>query len=98
VGEVAGVLVASSDEFLSDAVAHALGHDQHAVDRATSWRSAERSLPELRPHLVVIDAGGEGVPERPVVGRVRMVTNLPLVVRTSSPHLEDRLNVGSSIP
>jgi two-component system OmpR family response regulator len=85
------VLVVSSDEFLADAVVHALGSDLHSVERAASWRSAERMLPRLRPQLVVIDAESEGVDERPVVDRVRMVTDVPLVVLSASSQLEDRL-------
>ena len=88
---VARVLLASSDEFLSDAVAHVLSGDEIAVERAESWRSAERLLSAVQPQLVVIDSEGEGVGDRPVVDRVRMVTDVPLVVLSSSPHLEDRL-------
>ena len=88
---IARVLVVSEDEYLADAVAHALRNDNHSVERTTSWRSAERLLPELRPQLVVIDAESEGVDERPVVDRVRMVTDIPLVVLSPSAHLEDRL-------
>jgi two-component system, OmpR family, response regulator len=85
------VLVVSGDEFLADAVVHALRNDNHSVERAASWRSAERLLPELRPQLVVIDAESEGLDERPVVDRVRMVTDVPLVVLSPSSQLEDRL-------
>jgi DNA-binding response OmpR family regulator len=85
------VLVVSNDEFLADAVVHALSNDNHAVERTASWRSAERLLRELRPHLVVIDAESEGLDERPVVDRVRMVTDIPLVVLSPSAQLEDRL-------
>ena len=85
------VLVVSSDDFLADAVVHALGNDHHSVERAGSWRSAERLLPGLRPQLVVIDAESEGLDERPVVDRVRMVTDIPLVVLSGSSQLEDRL-------
>jgi two-component system, OmpR family, response regulator len=85
------VLVVSGDEFLADAVVHALRNDNHAVERAATWRAAERSLPGLRPQLVVIDAESEGLDERPVVDRVRMVTDIPLVVLSASPQLEDRL-------
>jgi DNA-binding response OmpR family regulator len=80
------VLVVSNDEFLADAVVHALGND-HSVDKTASWRLAERLLPELRPHLVVIDAESEGLDERPVVDRVRMVTDIPLVVLSPSAQL-----------
>jgi two-component system OmpR family response regulator len=89
--DVARVLVVSEDEFLADAVVHALRNDNHRVDRTESWRSAERLLPELRPQLVVIDAESEGLDERPVVDRVRMVTDIPLVVLSASTQLEDRL-------
>jgi two-component system OmpR family response regulator len=88
---VARVLVTSGDEFLSDAIAHVLGNDEIAVERARSWRSAERLLPDIQPQLVVIDAESEGVSDRPVVDRVRMVTDVPLVVLSPSPRLEDRL-------
>jgi DNA-binding response OmpR family regulator len=81
----------TGDEFLADAVVHALHNNSHAVERATSWRSAERLLSGLRPQLVVIDAESEGLDERPVVDRVRMVTDIPLVVLSASPQLEDRL-------
>jgi DNA-binding response OmpR family regulator len=40
---------------------------------------------------VVIDAESEALDERPVVDRVRMVTDVPLVVLSPSPQLEDRL-------
>jgi two-component system, OmpR family, response regulator len=89
--DLARVLLVSSDEFLSDAVAHVLRSDELAVERAASWRSAEKLLPQVQPRLVVIDAEGEGVGEKPVVDRVRMVTDVPLVVLSASPHLEDRL-------
>jgi two-component system, OmpR family, response regulator len=85
------VLVVSNDEFLVDAVVHALRNDNHSVEKTASWRSAERLLPELRPDLVVIDAESEGLDERPVVDRVRMVTDMPLVVLSPSAQLEDRL-------
>jgi two-component system, OmpR family, response regulator len=88
---VARVLVVSHDDFLADAVAHALRNDGHHVDTAPSWRKAERVLPELRSQLIVIDAESEGLDERPVVDRVRLVTDMPLVVLSSSPELEDRL-------
>jgi two-component system, OmpR family, response regulator len=88
---VARILVVSDDEFLADAVAHALCDDNHSVEKSASWRSAERLLPELRPHLVVIDAESEGLDERPVVDRVRMATDIPLVVLSPSAQLEDRL-------
>jgi two-component system, OmpR family, response regulator len=93
-GQVAGttrVLVVSNDEFLADAVLHALRNDNHSVEKTASWRSAERLLSELRPDLVVIDAESEGLDERPVVDRVRMVTDMPLVVLSPSAQLEDRL-------
>ncbi len=89
--DVARVLVVGNDEFLSDAVAHVLRSDELAVEQAASWRAAEKLLPQVQPQLVVIDAEGEGVGERPVVDRIRMITNVPLVVLSSSPHLEDRL-------
>jgi DNA-binding response OmpR family regulator len=85
------VVVVSNDEFLADAVVHALHNDNHSVEKTASWRSAERLLPELRPHLIVIDAESEGLDERPVVDRVRMVTDIPLVVLSPSAQLEDRL-------
>jgi DNA-binding response OmpR family regulator len=87
----ARVLVISGDEFLAEAVGHALRNDNHVVERTTSWKSAERLLPELRPQLLVIDAESEGVSERPVVDRVRIVTDIPLVVLSPSAELEDRL-------
>ena len=87
----ARVLVISGDDFLSEAIVHALRSDKHEVERTPSWRSAERLLPELRPQLLVIDAESEGVNERPVVDRVRIVTDIPLVVLTPSAQLEDRL-------
>lgn len=89
--DVARLVVVSKDDFLSDAVVHALSSDQYQVERAVSWQAAAGLLPELQPQLVVIDAESEGVDERPVVDRVRMVTNVPLVVLTPSPRLEDRL-------
>ena len=89
--DVARVLVVTNDDFLADAILHALRDDQVVVERAVSWRSAERVLPELRSQLVVIDAESEGLDERPVVDRVRMVTNVPLVVLSPSPQLENRL-------
>jgi two-component system OmpR family response regulator len=93
-GQVANgarVLVISGDDFLAEAIVHALRNDKHVVERTASWRSAERLLPELRPQLLVIDAESEGVDERPVVDRVRIVTDIPLVVLSPSPQLEDRL-------
>jgi len=93
-GQVASgarVLVISKDDFLAEAIVHALRNDKHDVERTASWRSAERLLPELRPHLLVIDAESEGVDERPVVDRVRIVTDIPLVVLSPSAQLEDRL-------
>jgi DNA-binding response OmpR family regulator len=87
----ARVLLVSGDEFLSDAVAHVLGGDELAVELATSWWSAEKLLPQVQPHLVVIDGEGEGVGDRAVVDRIRMVTNVPLVVLSASAQLEDRL-------
>lgn len=90
-GNLARVLVVSHDDFLADAVAHALRNDNHHVDIAPSWRRAERVLRELRSHLVVIDAESEGLDERPVVDRVRLVTDVPLVVLSPSSQLEDRL-------
>lgn len=85
------VLVVSEDEFLSDAVGHVLRNDQLVVERTTSWHAAERLLPEIRPHLVIVDAESEGLDERPVVERVRLVTEVPLVVLSASPSLEARL-------
>jgi two-component system OmpR family response regulator len=85
------VLVVCGDDFLADAVVHALRNDNHSVERAVSWRAAERLLHELRPQLVVIDAESEGLDERPVVDRVRMVTDIPLIMLSASPQLEDRL-------
>jgi two-component system OmpR family response regulator len=90
-GDPTRVLVVSGDEFLSDAVTHALHRDQHTVERVASWRSAERLLPGLRPALVVVDAESEGADERLVVDRVRVATTVPLVVLSSSSRLEDRL-------
>ena len=81
----------SGDDFLAEAIVHALRNDKHVVERTASWRSAEQLLPELRPQLLVIDAESEGVDERPVVDRVRIVTDIPLVVLTPSAQLEDRL-------
>jgi two-component system, OmpR family, response regulator len=89
--DVTRILVVSGDDFLADAIAHALRVDRHRVERACAWRSAERMLPDYRPHVVVIDAESEGVDERPVVDRVRMITDVPLVVLSPSPRLEDRL-------
>jgi DNA-binding response OmpR family regulator len=85
------VLVVSADEFLSDSIAHALIHEERVVDRVTSWRSAERMLPHVRPHLVVLDADSAGVDDRPVVDRVRTATDVPLVVLSLSSHLGDKL-------
>jgi DNA-binding response OmpR family regulator len=85
------VLVVSGDDFLADGVIHALRNDNHSVERAESWRSAERLLRGLQPQLLIIDAESEGLDERPVVNRVRMVTDIPLVVLSASPQLEDRL-------
>lgn len=93
-GHMAGgarVLVISGDDFLAEAIVHTLRNDEHVVERRASWRVAERILPELRPQLLVIDAESEGVDERPVVDRVRIVTDVPLVVLTASERLEDRL-------
>jgi two-component system, OmpR family, response regulator len=90
-GDVARILVVSNDEYLADAVVHALRNDNHSVEQSNSWRSAERLLPEVRPQLIVIDAESEGLDERPVVDRVRMVTGVPLVVLSASTDLEDRL-------
>ena len=87
----ARVLVVTDDEYLADGIVHALRDERVAVERAGSWRVAERMLPHLRSHLVVIDAESEGLDERPVVDRVRMVTGVPLIVLTSSSRLEDRL-------
>jgi DNA-binding response OmpR family regulator len=87
----ARVLLVSEDDYLSDAVVHALRNDGLAVERAESWRAAQRVLTDVRPDLVVIDAESEGIDERPVVDRVRMVTDVPLVVLSSSDQLEDRL-------
>ena len=88
---VARILVVTNDDFLADAIVHALRDDQVVVERAESWRLAERLLPEFRSQLVVIDAESEGLDERPVVDRVRMVTSVPLVVLSPSPLLENRL-------
>jgi len=87
----ARVLVVTDDEYLADGIVHALRDDNVAVERARSWREAERLLPSLRAHLVVIDAEGEGIDERPVVDRVRLVTGVPLIVLSPSSQLEDRL-------
>lgn len=87
----ARVLVVTDDEYLADGIVHALRDEWVAVERAHTWRSAERMLPRLRSHLVVIDAESEGLDERPVVDRVRMVTGVPLIVLSSSSRLEDRL-------
>src|SRR5262245_50048910 len=59
----ARVLVISGDDFLAEAVVHALRNDNHEVERTPSWKSAERMLPDLRPQLLVIDAESEGVSE-----------------------------------
>lgn len=85
------VLVVSGDEFLADSIAHALIHEERAVDRVTSWRGAERMLPHVRPHLVVLDAENAGVDDRPVVHRVRTATDVPLVVLGPSSHVGDKL-------
>jgi two-component system, OmpR family, response regulator len=87
----ARVLVVSGDDFIAEAVVHTLRNDNHLAERTTSWRSAEHLLPELRPQLLVIDAESEGVDARPVVDRVRIVTDIPLVVLSPSVQLEDRL-------
>src|SRR5262245_3550308 len=87
----ARVLVVSGDDFIAEAVVHTLRNDNHQAERTTSWRSAEQLLPELRPQLLVIDAESEGVDARPVVDRVRIVTDIPLVVLSPSAQLEDRL-------
>jgi DNA-binding response OmpR family regulator len=89
--DVARILVVSNDEYLADGVVHALRNDNHSVEQTASWRTAERLLPDLRPRLIVIDAESEGLDERPVVDRVRMVTDVPLVVLSASVQLEDRL-------
>jgi two-component system OmpR family response regulator len=85
------VLVVTGDDFLADAVVHALRNDNHSVERAVSWRAAERLLPALRPQLVVIDSESEGLDARPVVDRVRLVTDVPLVLLSASSQPEDRL-------
>lgn len=85
------VLLVSQDDYLSDAIVHALRNDGLPVERAESWRVAQRVLNDVRPDLVVIDAESEGLDERPVVDRVRMVTDVPLVVLSPSDQLEDRL-------
>ena len=87
----ARVLVVSGDDFIAEAVVHTLRNDNHLAERTTSWRSAEHLLPEFRPQLLVIDAESEGVDARPVVDRVRIVTDIPLVVLSPSAQLEDRL-------
>ena len=87
----ARVLVISKDEFLAEAIDHALLNDNQGVERTAWWRWAARLIPELRPQLLVIDAESDGVDERPVVDRVRIVTDIPLVVLTPSAQLEDRL-------
>ena len=81
----------TGDEYLADGIVHALRDDNVAVQRARSWREAERLLPSIRSHLVVIDAESEGIDDRPVVDRVRMVTGVPLIVLSPSSQLEDRL-------
>lgn len=87
----ARVLVVTGDEYLADGIVHALRDGNVAVQRARSWRAAERMLPDLRSDLLVIDAESEGLDERPVVDRVRMVTAVPLIVLSPSSLLEDRL-------
>ncbi|HEY8524087.1 MAG TPA: response regulator transcription factor [Acidimicrobiales bacterium] len=87
----ARVMVVSDDDYVADAVVHALRDDDRSVERAASWSSAERRLPGFRPQLLVVDVESEGVGEQPVVDRVRMVTDTPLVVLSGSSELEDQL-------
>src|SRR5918994_208719 len=89
--DIARILIVSNDEFLADAVAHALRNDNHSVEKTASWRFAGKVLPGAPPQLIVIDAESEKLDVRPVVDRVRMVTDVPLVVLSPSARLEDRL-------
>jgi two-component system OmpR family response regulator len=89
--QVTRILVVTDDEYLADGIVHALRDDKVAVQLVPSWQSAEHMFPDLRSQLVIIDAESEGLDERPVVDRVRLVTSIPLIVLSPSPGVEARL-------
>ena len=63
-----------------------------AVVRRSGRGGLEPVIAELRPALVILDAGDEPLAERPlIVARVRQASDIPLVVLTRSTRLEDRL-------
>jgi two-component system, OmpR family, response regulator len=85
------VLVVTQDDFLADAVDQVLGTAGFAVQRAQRG-PVEPLLQELRPSLVLLDVGDERLAERPVaVTRLRLSSDVALVVLTRSDRLEDRL-------
>lgn len=85
------VLVVTQDDFLADALDQVLGTAGFAVQRAARG-PVEPLLLELRPALVVLDVGDEKLAERPVaISRLRLSTDVALVVLTRSDRLEDRL-------
>jgi two-component system, OmpR family, response regulator len=85
------VLVVTQDDFLADAVDQVLRNAGFAVERAERG-PVEPLIPELRPALVVLDMGDEKLAERAVaVSRLRLSTDVPLVVLTRSDRLEDRM-------
>ena len=63
------VLLVSQDDYLSDAIVHALRNDGLSVERAESWRAAQPVLGDLRPHLVVLAAESEGLSRKRWIAR-----------------------------
>jgi DNA-binding response OmpR family regulator len=85
------VLVVTEDDFLADAVGQVLGSAGYGVVRRRRG-PIEAHLVDERPALVVMDTGEIRLADRPVVvGRLRQASDVPLVVLTRSPRLEDRL-------
>jgi DNA-binding response OmpR family regulator len=86
------LLVLADDGFVSEAVTEALRNGGYSVLHEKRSAPLEQVLLERRPHLVVLDVDGDRLSEQPsAVRRLRVASELPLVLLTSSNRLEDRL-------
>lgn len=85
------VLVVTADDLLADAIDHVL-RASGSIVRRSARGGLEPAIAELRPALVILDAGDDPLAERPLmVARVRQGSDVPLVVLTRSTRVEDRL-------
>jgi DNA-binding response OmpR family regulator len=86
------LLLFADDGFVCEAITEALRNGGYSVLQENRNAPVEQVLLDRRPHLVVLDVDVDRLSEQPgAVQRLRVATELPLVLLTSSNRLEDRL-------